>query len=92
MIETHYIVCIPQWLALKSLLAISQKYETYFVVGVNVLLPICCHIGMGMPYLCIFVEEIVTLLGAITEKWVWTLVCGLNKNISNVQVKVAAKI
>ena len=39
-----------------------------FVVFVCVLLPICCHIGWGMPYLYIFVEEIVTLLGAITDK------------------------
>ena len=44
-----------------------------------------------MPYLCIFVEEVVTLLGAITYKWVCTLVCGQNSNISNDQVKVAAK-
>ena len=41
-----------------------------FVVFVSVLLPICCHIGWGMPYLCIFVEEVVTLLGATTDKWV----------------------
>ena len=30
-----------------------------FVVVIIVLLPICCHIGLGMPYLCIFVEEVV---------------------------------
>ena len=41
-----------------------------FVVFVGVLLPICCHIGWGMSYLCIFVEEVVTLLGAITDRWV----------------------
>ena len=41
-----------------------------FVVVVSVLLPTCCHIGWGMPYLCNFVEEVVTLLGAITDKWV----------------------
>ena len=39
-----------------------------FVVVVNVLLPICCHFGLGMPYMCIFVREVITLLGAITEK------------------------
>ena len=39
-----------------------------FVVVVSVLLPICCHIGRGMQYLCIFNGEVVTLLGAITEK------------------------
>ena len=41
-----------------------------FVAVVSVLLPICCHIGLGMLYLYIFVREVVTLLGAITEKWV----------------------
>ena len=40
-----------------------------FVVAVSVLLPISGHIGWGMPYQCIFVEEVVTLLGAITDKW-----------------------
>ena len=49
-----------------------------FVVGVNVLLPICCHIGSGMPYLLIFGEEIVALSGAITDKWVIKLFCGQN--------------
>ena len=44
-----------------------------------------------MPYRCIFVEEVVTFLGAITDKLVWTLVCGRNLNIRNDQVKVAAK-
>ena len=32
---------------------------------VSVLLPICCHIGSGMPYMCIFVEDAVALLGAM---------------------------
>ena len=41
-----------------------------FVVVVSVLLPISGHIGSGMPYQCIFFDEVVTLLGAITEKWV----------------------
>ena len=41
-----------------------------FVVFVSVLLPLCCHIGSDMPYLCIFVEEVVTLLGAIIDKLV----------------------
>ena len=49
-----------------------------FVVAVSVLLPICCHIGSGMPYLCIFVEEVATLLGAITDKWMSTIVYGQN--------------
>ena len=40
-----------------------------FVVFVSVLLSICCHIGSGMPFLCNLIEEFVTLLGAITDKW-----------------------
>ena len=47
-----------------------------FEAVVSVLLPICGHICQGMPYLCIFVEEVVQFLGTITEKWVLTLVCG----------------
>ena len=41
-----------------------------FGVVVSVKPLICCHIGWGMPYLCIFVKEVVTLSGAITDKWV----------------------
>ena len=41
-----------------------------FVAVVYVLLPICCHIGSGMPNPRIFVEDIVALLGAMTDKWV----------------------
>ena len=44
-----------------------------------------------MPYLCILFEEVVPLSGAITDKWVLTLVCSRNYNISNDQVTVAAK-
>ena len=47
----------------------------YLVAVVNVLLPICCHIGSGVPNLRIFVEVIVALLGAMTEKWVIKLDC-----------------
>ena len=36
---------------------------------VSVLLPICCHIGSGMPYLCIFVEETVPILGSMADQW-----------------------
>ena len=38
-----------------------------FVDFISVLLPICCHIDWGMPFLCNCVEEVVTLLGAITD-------------------------
>ena len=62
-----------------------------FVVVVSVLLPICCHIGWGMPYLGIFVEEVVTSLGAFTDKWVLTPVFNRKKNLSNDQVKGCSK-
>ena len=45
-----------------------------------------------MPYPCIFVKEVVPLLGTMTDKVVLTFVCGWNSNISNDLVKVAAKI
>ena len=51
------------WPSLKSM-------APNFVVVVSVLLSICCHIGSGMLYLCIFVEEVVPLLEAMTDKWV----------------------
>ena len=41
-----------------------------FVAVISVLLPICGHNCQGMPYLCIFVEEVVPLLRTMTEKWV----------------------
>ena len=63
-----------------------------FVAVVNVLLPICCHIGSGMPNLRIFVEDFVALLSAMTDKWVRNLVRGRNQKLSNDQVKFATKI
>ena len=49
-----------------------------FEAVVSVLLQICGHICRGMPYPCIFVEEAVPLLGAVTDKLVVTFVCGQN--------------
>ena len=40
----------------------------YIVAVVNVLLAICCHIGLAMPNLSIFVEDIVTLLVTMSYK------------------------
>ena len=45
---------------------------------VRVLLQICGQICRGMPYPCIFVEEVVPLLGAMTDKLVLTFVCSRN--------------
>ena len=63
----------------------------YVMVDVNVLLPICCHDGSGMPYLCSFVEDVFALLGVMTIKGVCKLACGKKKKISNDQVKFATK-
>ena len=39
---------------------IAGSLSDFVAVG-NILLPICCHIDSGMPYLRIFVEDIVAL-------------------------------
>ena len=36
---------------------------------ISILLPMCCHIGSGKPYLCIFAEEAVLLLRSMAYKW-----------------------
>ena len=55
-----------------------QEMAPNFKAVVSVLLQICGQICRGMPYLCIFVEEVVPLLGAMTDKLVLTFVCGQN--------------
>ena len=62
-----------------------------FEVVVSVLLQMCGQICKGMPYPCIFAQDVVPLLGTMTDKLVLTFVCGRNKNINNDLVKVAAK-
>ena len=42
----------------------APNFEAVF----SVLRQICGQIYRGMPYLCIFVEEVVPLLGAMTDK------------------------
>ena len=49
-----------------------------FEAVVSFLLQICGQICRGMPYPCIFVEEVVPLLGEMTDKFVLTFVCGRN--------------
>ena len=45
------------------------KRTTPNFVPNNVLLPISCHLGSCMPNLRILVEDIVALLGEMTNKW-----------------------
>ena len=52
--------------------------ESNFEAVFSVLLQICSRIYRGVSYLCIFVEEVVPLLGAMTDKLVLTFVCGRN--------------
>ena len=56
----------------------SKKMEPNFEAVFSVLLQICSQIYRGVSYLCIFVEEVVPLLGAMTDKLVLTFVCGRN--------------
>ena len=55
-----------------------QNTAPNFEAVVCVLLQICDQICRGMPYPCIFVEEIVPLLGAMTDTVVLTFVRGRN--------------
>ena len=50
-----------------------------FEAVVSVLSQNCGQISQGiMPYPCIFVEEVVPLLGEMTNKLVFTFFCGRN--------------
>ena len=49
-----------------------------FEAVVSVLLQICGQICLDIPYPCIFVEEVVPLLGEMTDELVFTFVCGWN--------------
>ena len=55
-----------------------QKMAPNFEAVFSVLLQICSQIYPAMPYLWIFVEEVVPLLEAMTDKLVLTFVCGRN--------------
>ena len=49
-----------------------------FEFVVSVLLQICGQICRGVPYPCIFVEEVVPLLGEMIDKLALTFFCGRN--------------
>ena len=52
----------------------APNFEAVF----SVFLQICCQIYRGMPYSCIFVQEVVPLFGAMTDKLVLTFIFGRN--------------
>ena len=55
-----------------------RKMAPNFEAVFSVLLQICSQIYRGMPYSCIFVEEVVPLLGPMTDELVLTFVCARN--------------
>ena len=78
MIETNFYRVYSIITGSKSSLVLPPKMAPYFEAVVSVLLLICGQICRGMPYQCIFVKEVVPLLGAMTDKLVLTFVCGRN--------------
>ena len=50
-----------------SLVTFKERENVIAIVNVFVL-PIFCHIGSGMPYLRIFVENVFAILGVLTIK------------------------
>ena len=59
------------WFSLRKM---TPNFEAVF----SILVQICSQISRGMPYSCIFLEEGVPFLGAMTDKFVLTFVCGRN--------------
>ena len=54
----------------------SEKMVPNFEAVVSALLHTCGQLCQGLPYPCFFVEEVVPLLGAITDKLVLAFFCG----------------
>ena len=54
----------------------SVKMAPNFEAVVSVLLHICGRLWQGMPYPCIFVEKVFSLIGTMTDKLVLTFFCG----------------
>ena len=60
-----------RWFSFQEM---APNFEAVFIV----FLQTCSQIYRGMPYSCIFVQEFVPLLGAMTDKLVLTFFCGRN--------------
>ena len=64
MIETHFYHLYSTMTGSKIIAGSPSKVWHLILQLLSVFfLPICCHIGSGMPYLSIFVDEVVPLLG-----------------------------
>ena len=78
MIETHFYRLYSIMTGSKIIAGSPSKIWHLIFEVVHVLLQICGQICRGMPYPCIFVEEVVPLFGTMTDKLVLTLFCGRN--------------
>ena len=78
MVETHLYRLFSIMTGSKSLMALPLKMTPNFEAVVSVLLQISGQICRGVPYTCIFVEEVFLLLGAMTDTLVLSFVCGCN--------------
>ena len=79
MIEPHFYSLYSKMTGSKIIAGSrSEKIAPNFEAVVSVLLHICGQLCRGMPYPCIFVEEVVPLLGAMTDNLVFTFFCGRN--------------
>ena len=78
MIETHFYRLCSIMTGSKIIAGSPSKMAPNFEAVVSVLLQMCGQICRGMPYPCFFVEEVVPLLGEMTDKLVLTFVCGRN--------------
>ena len=71
MIETDFYKFIFHSDRSKNIASSPQRVRhPFFLIAVSVWSPNFGQIGLGMAYLCIFVEEVVALLGAIADNWV----------------------
>ena len=75
MIETHFYRLYSIMTGSKIIAGSPSKIAPNFEADVSVLLQICGQICQGMPYPCIFVEEVVPLLGEMTDELLLTFVC-----------------
>ena len=79
MIETHFYHLYSIMTGSKTIAGSpSEKMAPNFEAVVSVLLQNCGQICRGMPCPCIFVEEVVPLIGEMSDKLVLTFVCGWN--------------
>ena len=77
MIENHFYRLYSIITGSEFSLALPLKMAPNFEAVVSVLLQ-RGQICQGLPYPCIFVEEVVPLLGEMTDKLVFTFSCGRN--------------